>query len=135
MTIEEVITMLEETTNSLKDTLRKKSSDYTGGEGSKDPFANFKATETLDVDPVIGVMIRIMDKIQRIRSFVYDGKLKVSNESVYDAFDDIKEYHQIMAELAEEAERNAPDPRPQDLGLNNNSYFNQKNVDTRKVQA
>ena len=40
-----------------------------------------------------------------------------------------------MAELAEEAERNAPDPRPQDLGLNNNSYFNQKNVDTRKVQA
>jgi len=102
MTIEEVITMLEETTNSLKDTLRKKSSDYTGGEGSKDPFANFKATETLDVDPVIGVMIRIMDKIQRIRSFVYDGKLKVSNESVYDAFDDIIGYTILAKAMTQE---------------------------------
>jgi len=102
MTIEEVITMLEETTNSLKDTLRKKSSDYTGGEVSKDPFANFKATETLDVDPVIGVMIRIMDKIQRIRSFVYDGKLKVSNESVYDAFDDIIGYTILAKAMTQE---------------------------------
>ena len=90
MTIEEVITMLEETTNSLKDTLRKKSSDYTGGEGSKDPFANFKATETLDVDPVIGVMIRIMDKIQRIRSFVYD------------AFDDIIGYTILAKAMTQE---------------------------------
>jgi len=92
MTIEDVIKLLEETTEGLKGTLRKKSSDYTGGKGSKDPFANFKATEVLDIDPVLGVMMRIMDKIQRVRSFVNDGELKVSNESVYDAFDDMVGY-------------------------------------------
>lgn len=102
MTIEEVITMLEETTNGLKDTLRRKSSDYTGGEGSQDPFANFKATQVLDVDPVIGVMVRIMDKIQRVRSFVNDGELKVSNESVYDAFDDMIGYTILAKAMVKE---------------------------------
>lgn len=92
MTIEEIIKMLEETTNDLKQTLKKKSSDYTGGEKSKDPFANFRATEILDIDPIVGIMMRIMDKIQRVRSFVNDGELKVPNESVYDAFDDIIGY-------------------------------------------
>jgi len=106
MTIEEVITMLEETTNGLKDTLRRKSSDYTGGEGSQDPFANFKATQVLDVDPVIGVMVRIMDKIQRVRSFVNDGELKVSNESVYDAFDDMIGYT-ILAKAMVKEKRDA----------------------------
>jgi len=108
MTIEEVIKMLDDTANGLKDTLRRKSSDYTGGEGSKDPFANFKATEVLDVDPVIGVMVRIMDKIQRVRSFVNDGELKVSNESVYDAFDDMIGYTVLAkAMVKEKREKNA----------------------------
>jgi len=92
MTIEEIIKLLEETTNDLKNTLRRKSSDYTGGQASQDPFANFRATEVLDIDPVIGIMMRIMDKIQRVRSFVNDGELKVPNESVYDAFDDMIGY-------------------------------------------
>jgi len=102
MTIENVITMLEETTNDLKDTLRRKSSDYTGGEKSQDPFANFRATEVLDIDPIVGIMMRIMDKIQRIRSFTNDGELKVSNESVYDAFDDIIGYTVLAKAMTQE---------------------------------
>lgn len=92
MTIDNIVGLLEETTTQLAQTLKKKSSDYTGGEKSVDPFANFRATESLGIDPVIGIMMRIMDKIQRIRSFVNDGELKVPNESVYDAFDDIIGY-------------------------------------------
>jgi hypothetical protein len=92
MNINDIIQILDDTTKELSATLKKKSSDYTGGEKSVDPFANFRATEVLGVDPVIGIMMRIMDKIQRIRSFVNDGRLKVSNESVYDAFDDIIGY-------------------------------------------
>ena len=92
MKIEEIIEILDKTSEQLKTTLKQKSSDYTGGEKSTDPFANFRATECLGVDPVIGIMMRIIDKIQRIRSFVNDGQLKVPNESVYDAFDDIIGY-------------------------------------------
>lgn len=107
MKIEEVIKILDDTTNGLKDTLRRKSSDYTGGENSNDPFANFKATQVLDVDPVIGVMVRIMDKIQRVRSFVNDGELKVSNESVYDAFDDIIGYTVLAKAMVKEKREKA----------------------------
>ena len=46
-----------------------------------------------------------------------------------------EEYHQIMNELAEEAERNTLHPQPKDLGLENNSFFNQKNIDSPKVRA
>jgi len=106
MTIEEIIKLLEETTNDLKNTLRRKSSDYTGGEGSQDPFANFRATKVLDIDPVIGIMMRIMDKIQRVRSFVNDGELKVPNESVYDAFDDMIGYT-ILAKAMLKEKRDA----------------------------
>lgn len=111
MTIEEVIKLLEETTEGLKGTLRKKSSDYTGGKGSQDPFANFKATEVLDIDPVIGVMMRIMDKIQRVRSFVNDGELKVSNESVYDAFDDMVGYTILAKAMIKEKRKKALDQK------------------------
>jgi hypothetical protein len=109
MTIEEVIKMLEETTDGLKTTLRQKSSDYTGGETSQDPFANFKATEVLGVDSVIGVMIRLMDKIQRVRSFANDGELKVKDESVDDAFNDIIGYTILAKAMTREKRQKAQD--------------------------
>jgi hypothetical protein len=68
-------------------------------------------------------------------SLIHNDLVMEFEHPIFNTPEEYEEYHQIMAELAEEAERNAPDPRPQDLGLNNNSYFNQKNVDTRKVQA
>jgi hypothetical protein len=43
-----------------------------------------------------------MDKIQRIRSFTNDGELKVSNESVYDAFDDIIGYTVLAKAMTQE---------------------------------
>lgn len=92
MNIENIIDILEESFKDLADTLRKKNSDYTGGEKSNDPFANFQASQVLGVDPIIGILIRVMDKIQRIRSFANDGSLKVSNETVDDAFNDIIGY-------------------------------------------
>lgn len=70
----------------------KKNSDYTGGEKSSDIFANFKSSKILGVDPILGIMMRVMDKIQRIRSFTEDGELKVSDESVYDACEDVVNY-------------------------------------------
>lgn len=109
MQINDIIKMLEDTTKDLAVTLKNKSSDYTGGKTSVDPFANFRATEILDVDPIIGIMMRIMDKIQRIRSFVNDGELKVSNETVYDAFDDIIGYT-ILAKAMMMEKRQVQDP-------------------------
>ena len=92
MDIEELKKIHEETSKKCLGIMIKKNSDYTGGEKATDIFANFKNSKYLGVDPIIGIMMRVMDKIQRIRSFANDKKLKVENESVYDACEDIINY-------------------------------------------
>ena len=72
--------------------MEKKNSDYTGGRGATDPFANFNASKILNIHPVQGLLLRVIDKIQRIRSFTNDRELSVPNETVEDACDDIVNY-------------------------------------------
>ena len=83
-----------------------KNSDYTGGKGAKDVFANFKAAEFVDVHPVSGLLMRLMDKVQRIRSFVNDKELRVANESVEDACDDIVNYAILAKAMLKEERSN-----------------------------
>lgn len=92
MTTEELLKLHEETCNTCREIMKKKNSDYTGGETSTDPFANFNASSILNIDPVQGLLLRVIDKIQRIRSFTNDNELKVPNETVEDACDDIVNY-------------------------------------------
>ena len=87
----------------------KKNSDYTGGKKSNDIFANFRSSEILGVNPVLGIMMRVMDKIQRIRSFTEDGKLEVSDESVYDACEDVINYMILAKAMFVEQRKNEND--------------------------
>ena len=89
--------------------MRQKNSDYTGGAGATDPFANFRCSAVLDIHPVHGIMLRVMDKIKRIHSFVNDKELQVSNESVEDACNDIVNYA-ILAKAMLLEERAADGP-------------------------
>ena len=92
MNIEQLEKLHKETSQKCLEIMLKKNSDYTGGEKSEDIFANFRTSEILGVNPVIGIMLRVMDKIQRIRSFTEDGQLKVQEESVDDACEDVVNY-------------------------------------------
>ena len=92
MTTKELLQLHEDTCKSCREIMEQKNSDYTGGKSSTDPFANFNASSILDIHPVQGLLLRVIDKIQRIRSFTNDKELKVSNESVEDACDDIVNY-------------------------------------------
>lgn len=92
MTTEELLKLHEKTCETCRDIMRQKNNDYTGGKTSKDPFANFNAASVLGIDPVQGLLLRVIDKIQRIKSFTNDKELKVANESVEDACDDIVNY-------------------------------------------
>ena len=84
--------------------MEKKNSDYTGGKGATDPFANFRCSTVLGIHPVHGIMLRVMDKIKRIHSFVNDKELQVPDESVDDACDDIVNYA-ILAKAMLKEER------------------------------
>lgn len=97
--------------------MEAKSNDYNGGERATDALSNFKCATALGLHPVTGLLLRVQDKLMRIRSFVADGKLRVTGETVEDACDDLLNYAILCkALLREEAQANlaatAPQPNP-----------------------
>ena len=92
MNTEELLRLHDETCQKCKLIMKQKNSDYTGGKNATDIFANFNSSIILDIHPVQGLLLRLIDKVQRIRSFTNDKQLQVSNESVEDACEDIINY-------------------------------------------
>ena len=86
--------------------MQRKNSDYTGGKKATDVFANFNSSTILNINPVQGLLLRVIDKIKRIYSFTNDKQLQVSDESVDDACEDIVNYAILAkAMLIEERKR------------------------------
>ena len=83
--------------------MQRKNSDYTGGETATDALANFRTAKLFGVHPAIGLMIRMTDKMMRVKSFVADGTLRVTNESVADACEDLLNYSILLKALLIEA--------------------------------
>ena len=92
MNINELLEIHEDTCSKCKSIMVKKNNDYTGGKKATDIFANFNSSKILDIHPVQGLLLRVIDKVQRIRSFTNDKELSVPNETVEDACDDIVNY-------------------------------------------
>lgn len=95
--LEKLLKLHEDTCSNCREIMRAKNHDYANG--SADPFANFRIAEMFGLNPVTGILLRVTDKLQRIRSFVSTGELKVSGESVDDACDDIVNYAILMKGL------------------------------------
>ena len=82
--------------------MKKKNNDYASG---SDPFMNFRRAEYLGFATAeLGVLIRMTDKMSRISTYLNQGKLSLSNESVYDAIIDIVNYSVILAGLLKDKE-------------------------------
>jgi hypothetical protein len=84
--------------NSAGDLHDLKSSDYGKGD---DPFANVRATEEWGIPAWIGAMIRLNDKVARLKSLAANGSL--NNEAAIDSFMDIAVYSLIACVLYEES--------------------------------
>jgi hypothetical protein len=103
---QEYFDLIDRELNSIKDTIRRKNNDYTGGDSS--PFANFRVTEALGLsNGKTGVLIRMVDKIQRVKSFIEKGELQVKNEPVEDACRDIIGYSLILLGMLKEDQETA----------------------------
>ena len=85
---------------SVNNILKQKNHDYTGNNG--DPFANFRLAEIEGVDPRTGVLIRVQDKLQRIRTYINQGKLAVDGEGWQDAIKDVIGYMTLLYGLMQE---------------------------------
>lgn len=88
--IEDLLDLHDRTCARCREIMRAKNADYTVGSG--DPFANFRIAGVFGVHPVLGIILRMSDKMQRIRSFVAAGTLEVKEETVEDACDDLVNY-------------------------------------------
>ena len=75
-----------------KELMKAKNHDYAGDSGET-PFANFERCEAMGVcSTEQGFLVRVIDKVSRLSTFVEAGKLKVENESYNDAIVDIINY-------------------------------------------
>jgi hypothetical protein len=106
MNTQELLDLHRETSELTRSIMSRKNSDYTGGKHAPDALANFKSSTALGLHPVTGLLLRVQDKLMRIRSFVADGELQVSGESVEDACNDIVNYAILCKALLRE-ERHA----------------------------
>jgi len=72
--------------------MKKKNHDYAGQDGGQ-PFANFERCESMGVcSTEQGFLVRVIDKVSRLATFVEAGELKVDNEGYEDAVLDIINY-------------------------------------------
>lgn len=94
MKIDDLLNLHKETCEDAQSIMRAKNADYTGG--SKDIFANFSSVEILGIPAELGILIRTLDKIQRLRSFIVNGQLQVKDEPVDDAIRDVVNYMVLL---------------------------------------
>jgi hypothetical protein len=92
MNRDELLNLHDETCAKARSIMEAKNNDYTGGKQATDALANFKSASALGMHPVAGLLLRAQDKLMRIRSFVADGSLRVTGETVTDACDDLLNY-------------------------------------------
>jgi hypothetical protein len=102
MSKEELFQLHNDTTTACLEVMKKKNHDYTSG-GSV--FANFKDSSILGVAPVLGILLRCIDKFKRIQTFVTKGGLAVEGEGVLDAVDDVINYMILVKGIIIEEQR------------------------------
>lgn len=102
MNLAELINLHKSTTDACLEVMKAKNHDYTCG--SVGVFDNFKATQILGVHPVIGILIRSIDKFKRIQTFCTQDKLAVEGEGVLDAIDDVINYMILAKGIIVEAQ-------------------------------
>lgn len=102
MSLTELLKLHKDTTDACREVMRKKNHDYTCAGGV---FDNFKASTVLGVHPVIGILMRTMDKFKRIQTFVTKGTLAVEGEGVLDAIDDSINYMMLIKGIIIEEQR------------------------------
>lgn len=96
MTRDDLFKLHEATTKECLDIMRKKNNDYAGAQADADPFANFRRSEILGVPGEMGLLIRVIDKICRLKTYIESGKLAVANEGFEDAAKDIINYMVLL---------------------------------------
>lgn len=109
MTKKEYLQFHRECCERMMSITQAKNADYTGD--GDDPFANFSRVEAMGItDTCRGFLVRMLDKVSRITSFVQKGVLQVKDESVEDTLLDLANYCILLAGHIRSTKDKAPMP-------------------------
>lgn len=100
-----LLALHDEMCKTAKGIMVAKNQDYTAG--ADDPYANFRSSDFFEIHPVVGIMMRCLDKFKRIYAFVKLGNLSVVGESVKDSTSDVINYMILAQGLIEQEARMA----------------------------
>lgn len=93
---DKLVKMVQDGNKSQLETMIAKNHDY-AGDNPDDPMANFNLVETmLGISAEMGLMVRILDKENRIANFLKTGIMKVADEKIDDTIDDAINYHRLL---------------------------------------
>lgn len=112
MTVNELLALHKALSAEALEIMKQKNNDYTSGGGV---FDNFRNAEVLGVSGELGLLIRVVDKLMRLRTFITQGTLQVKGESVRDAVLDIINYMVLLAGMIQEKDTAKAGPGPASL--------------------
>ena len=76
--------------------MEKKNADY-AGKGGSEPFANFTRAEAMGVTTTEkGILVRMIDKMSRLSSFMNAGVFQVQDENLEDTILDMINYSVLL---------------------------------------
>tara|TARA_R100001015_G_C4439987_1_gene33956 strand:+ start:68 stop:391 length:324 start_codon:yes stop_codon:yes gene_type:complete len=106
MTRDELLASHEKLCTEARDLMKLKNKDYAGNDGLE-PFANFTRVEAMGIcSTEQGMVVRVIDKISRLSSFIEHGKMNLENESFHDSCIDIINYMVLLSAYVGEKESN-----------------------------
>ena len=107
MTSEELFEIHSKLCNSALNLMKMKNHDYAGNKGTE-PFANFTRVEALGITSTEKAMlVRMLDKMSRLASFVESGEFKVQDEKLHDTILDMINYSILLYAYVDE-KKNQP---------------------------
>lgn len=93
---EELFKIHEKLCKESLDLMKKKNHDYSGKSG-KEPFANFTRAEAMGITSTEkGMLVRMLDKMSRLSSFMDSGEFKVQDEKLEDTIKDMINYSVLL---------------------------------------
>lgn len=107
MTRQDLMNLHDHLSKTAREIIERKNSDYGA---NTDPFANFRMSKLIHLEPEFGVLLRMQDKMARLVSFLEKGELKVKEESWKDSILDLINYSVILCGLL--VERTEPKKEP-----------------------
>jgi len=76
---DELLAFFEHTLHECHKIMVAKNHDY-AGKDSQDVLANFRSAKVLNIDVGKGILLRVLDKIKRLETFIDAGELKVKGD-------------------------------------------------------